>query len=429
MPATGTPLSQWLARLETLSPTEINLGLDRVLEVLGRLDLPKPADILIIAGTNGKGSSVAMADALLRASGKRTGAYTSPHIRHYNERIVVNGSAASDADIIASFERIEAARGDAELTYFEFGTLAAFDIFAASNLDVWILEVGMGGRLDATNAVEPSACLITNISLDHCEWLGPDVNTIAVEKAGVMRANKPVVFAASEVPPPILRIAEETGAKLLLAGHDFKVLANSDGSWTWQGPHRELRALKQPGLKGAFQVQNAAAVLALLDAAGLGESLDSELINQVLPTLAIPGRLQEVLVDGKTWLFDVAHNPAAASVLVSELRTRTSDGGLTAIVGVLRDKDVAGVIAPLTQVVDRWVAMTAISHRGLAADDLARQISNLSGKACLVAESAAAAIEFVRHGAAENDRILVTGSFFTVGPVLDQLAANSHVKS
>lgn len=429
MTATGTPLSQWLARLETLSPTEINLGLERVHEVLGRLDLPRPADVLIIAGTNGKGSCVAMTDALLRASGKRTGAYTSPHIRNYNERIVVNGIAASDADIIAAFERVEAARGNAELTYFEFGTLAAFAIFAASNLDVWILEVGMGGRLDATNAIEPSACLITNISLDHCEWLGPDVDAIAAEKAGVMRVDKPTVFAGREVPPPILRIAEEKGAKLLLAGQHFQALTNSDRSWTWRGPSREFRALRKPGLKGEFQVRNAAAVLTLLEVAGLGERLDAKLVNRVLPQLSIPGRMQEILVDGKSWLFDVAHNPAAAAVLASELQTRKSDGELIAIVGVLKDKDVAGVIGPLTPEVDRWVAMTAGSHRALSADELARQISKLSGKACLVAKSAAAAIEFARRCAAENDRILVTGSFFTVGPVLDQLAADSQVKS
>ncbi len=170
----GAPLSDWLAWLETLSPTEINLGLERVLLILGRLELPRPAHVLLIAGTNGKGSSVAMADALLRASGKRTGAYTSPHIDRYNERIVVNGSAASDAEIIAAFEQVETARGDTELTYFEFGTLAAAIVFAAAKLDVWILEVGLGGRLDATNAIEPSASLITNISLDHCDWLGAD---------------------------------------------------------------------------------------------------------------------------------------------------------------------------------------------------------------------------------------------------------------
>ena len=425
MLASDAPLSRWLAWLETLSPSEINLGLERVLEVLGRLDLQLPPHVLTIAGTNGKGSSVAMADALLRASGMRSGAYTSPHIRRYNERIVVDGVAVGDAEIIASFERIEAARGEVKLTYFEFGTLAAFDIFAAANLDVWILEVGMGGRLDATNAIEPSACLITNISLDHCEWLGADVETIAVEKAGVMRRGKPAIFAGIAAGQTISRLAREKGAKLLVAGQDFEAVDNDDGSWTWRGPARELRALKKPGLKGAFQVGNAAAVLALLDAAGLGDRINPELVNRVMPTLSVTGRLQELRVDDRTWLFDVAHNPAAAEALASTLATMPSGGELIAIVGVLADKDVAGVIAPLTSRVDRWVAMTADSHRALAADDLARQVSNLSGKPCLVAGSAAAAIKFARRSASENDRILVTGSFFTVGPVLNQLAVDS----
>ncbi len=421
----GAPLSQWLAWLETLSPSEINLGLDRVLDVLSRLNLPRPDKVLIIAGTNGKGSSVAMADALLRSSGKRTGAYTSPHIIKYNERIVVNGVAASDAEIIASFKRVEAARGDVELTYFEFGTLAAVDIFAAAELDVWILEVGMGGRLDATNAIEPDACLITNVSLDHCDWLGHDVETIAVEKAGVMRAGIPAVFAGHKAPQAISRIASEIGAELLLAGQHFEVFGIGSSEWTWRGPNRELRALRKPGLLGDFQVHNAAAVLALLDTAGLGDGLDSERVNRVLPGLSVPGRLQKLSVDGKTWLFDVAHNPAAAGVLAATLQTMESPAELIAIAGILKDKDVAGVIEPLTQWVDRWIAITADSPRALPADELGRQIATLSGKACLVAETPGAAIEFARRFAAENDRILVTGSFFTVGPVIKQLTADS----
>jgi len=425
MLASGTPLSQWLARLETLSPVEINLGLERVVDVLGRLDLPRPADVLIIAGTNGKGSSVAMADALLRACGKRTGAYTSPHVRRYNERIVVNGVAASDAEIIAAFERVEAARGGAELTYFEFGTLAAAVIFAGENLDVWILEVGLGGRLDATNAIEPTASLITNISLDHCDWLGHDVETIAVEKAGVMRAGRPAVFAGAEAPKAILRIAREKGAKLLLAGQDFGIRINDDGTWTWRGPSRELKALQAPGMMGEFQFHNAAAVLALLDASGLADGMDADTVNRVLPQLSLIGRLQKIAVGNKAWLFDVAHNPAAAEVLAATLMSMEGNGDLVAIIGILEDKDVTGIISPLAISVDRWIAMTAASHRALPANELARQISNQTGKPCLIAGSAARAIEFARRSASENDRILVTGSFFTVGPVLDYLAAES----
>ncbi len=205
----GSPLPDWLTWLETLSPRDIDLGLERVQAVLNRLSLSIPEHVLLIAGTNGKGSSVAMADALLRAADFRVGAYTSPHITDYNERISVQGRLADDAEIVAAFEKIEAVRDDALLTYFEYGTLAAMVLFAEAALDVWILEVGMGGRLDATNAIDPTGVLICNVSLDHCDWLGKDIDTIAVEKAGVMRGGIPVVFGAENVPRAIVDHAAE----------------------------------------------------------------------------------------------------------------------------------------------------------------------------------------------------------------------------
>lgn len=429
----AAPLSDWLTWLESLSPTEINLGLERVHLILERLNLPRPAHVLLIAGTNGKGSSVAMADALLRASGKRVGAYTSPHISRYNERIAVHGVAASDTEIIAAFEKIEAVRGDTELTYFEFGTLAAAVVFTAAELDVWILEVGLGGRLDATNAISPTASLITNISLDHCDWLGGDVETIAVEKAGIMRREIPTVFGDADVPDAIRRQAEAQGATLLLPGRDFETRVRETGEWSWRGPSGELRGLKRPGLAAEVQLSNAAAVLALLDVAGLAEAIDAELVNRVLPTLTLAGRTQRLFAvgpDGKKheWFIDVAHNPAAAQVLARTLASMEPPGATFAIVGLLNDKDVAGVIGPLAEHVDAWIAMTAASPRALPANELARQISNITGKACLVAESPLDAIEFARRSASENDRILATGSFFTVGPVLDRLATESRPK-
>jgi len=430
----SAPLSDWLTWLESLSPTEINLGLERVELILERLDLPRPAHVLLIAGTNGKGSSVAMADALLRASGLRVGAYTSPHISRYNERIVVNGVAASDAEIIAAFERIETLRGDTELTYFEFGTLAAAVVFAAAELDVWVLEVGLGGRLDATNAIEPTASLITNISLDHCDWLGNDVETIAAEKAGIMRRGVATVFGDTDVPEAIRRQADASGATLLLAGRDFELQVGENQEWSWRGPSGERQGLQPPGLAGEVQLSNAAAVLTLLDVAGLLDAVDAELINTVLPALTLAGRSQHLLVAGlgcesNEWLIDVAHNRAAAEVLAKTLGSRESPGATFAIVGLLNDKDVAGIIGPLAEHVDTWVAMTAASHRAVAASELARQISNITGKACLVAQSPRAAIEFARRSAAENDRILATGSFFTVGPILDQLTTESRPKT
>jgi dihydrofolate synthase/folylpolyglutamate synthase len=430
----GAPLSEWLAWLETLSPTEINLGLDRTQRVLERLELSRPKHVLLVAGTNGKGSSVLMTDALLRASGLQTGAYTSPHIHCYNERIVVDGVAASDAEIIAAFERVEAARRETELTYFEFGTLAAALVFAAADLDVWILEVGLGGRLDATNAIDPTASLITNVSLDHCAWLGDDVASIAVEKAGVMRSGIPTVFGDKSVPASVVSQAEKDGAVLLQAGQDFDFDIGEGGIWSWHGPTTAIAGLQPPGLLGEFQTGNAAAVLMLLDAAGLSAAIDADLANKVLPGLSLTGRLQRLTVEGlgsgsNEWVIDVAHNPAAAGVLATTLSAMRCNGETIAIVGLLDDKDVDGVIGPLAEHVDRWIAMTAHSHRAIPANELARRISNLTGRACLVAGSTAAAVEFARRAVSENDRILATGSFFTVGPVLDQLASLSRTES
>jgi len=434
MLSSASPLSAWLAWLETLSPTEINLGLERTQRVLGRLELQRPPHVLLIAGTNGKGSSVAMTNALLRATGLRTGAFTSPHITDYNERIIVDGVAASDAEIIAAFERVEAAREDTDLTYFEFGTLAAAVVFSAADLDVWILEVGLGGRLDATNAIEPTASLITNVSLDHCDWLGDDVETIAAEKAGVMRSEVPTVFGDVDIPTSVVRRAAECGAKLLRAGKDFYLHIGKGGTWSWRGPSRAIEGLRRPGLLGEFQMRNAAAVVMLLESAGLAGKLDAGLINKILPGITLPGRVQRMKISGlgsgtNEWLIDVAHNPAAASALANTLDSLQCSGKTIAIVGLLDDKDLAGVIAPLREQVDQWIAMTAASDRAIPADELARQIANFTGRACFVADSTAAAVEFARRTASENDRILTTGSFFTVGPVLEQLETLSRTQS
>lgn len=422
----GAPLSDWLTWLETLSAKEIDLGLERVQVILERLDLPLPPHVLLVAGTNGKGSCVAMADALLRALGKRVGAYTSPHIRRYNERIAVHGEVASDAQIIAAFEQIEAVRGDVALTYFEYGTLAAAVIFAKAELDVWILEVGLGGRLDASNAFMPTASLITNVSLDHCDWLGNDVETIAAEKAGVMRAGVPTVFGADPAPKSVRQHAEAVNARLLLAGRDFEHAFGADGSWDWRGPSATLKGLRAPGLPGKFQVSNAAAVLAMLDAAGLTVELDAQLVNAVLPAVRLAGRAQRMFIDGREWIFDVAHNPAAAEAFAATLALLRPAGETIAVVGLLQDKDVNGVISPLLDAVDRWIAVTAANDRAVAANELARQIANLSGKACLIAETFADAVENARRSTSENDRILVTGSFYTVGPVLDELGTDTR---
>lgn len=425
MLASTSPLSEWLTWLETLSPVEINLGLERVERVLNTLQLTLPQDLLLIAGTNGKGSSVVMADALLRARGLRVGAYTSPHIIRYNERIVVDGNAVDDATITTAFATVEAARGDTMLTYFEFGTLAAAVIFAAAKVDVCLLEVGLGGRLDATNAFTPSASLITNVTLDHCDWLGDNVEAIAEEKAGVMRSGRPTVYGSDAVPKSILRQAKACGAVLLRSGVDFDSRIGDDSHWTWRGPSGELLQLQAPGLSGDFQIGNAAAVLMLLESAGLADNLDSALVNSVLPELALAGRMQRMQAFDKHWIFDVAHNPAAAEALAATLAATDFAGETIAIAGLLEDKDLQGVIGPLLDVVDQWIAVPASSSRTLSAKELGRQIANLSGRPCIIATSASEAVEFARRRASEDDRILVTGSFFTVAPLISQLTNNS----
>lgn len=420
MTKAGLPLTDWLRRLETLSPREIELGLDRVLEVSGRMALDRPSRVIHVAGTNGKGSSVAMLQSLLSAPDASIGTYTSPHVIHYNERICINGEPAGDAQIVAAFERVETARNDVVLTYFEYGTLAAMAVFEAMNVDTAILEVGMGGRLDAVNAIEPDAGLITNVSLDHCEWLGNDIETIGLEKAGIMRSGEPVVFADVDVPASVREQADRTGAKLILAGRDYTWTAVDDGGWSWHGQGHELPSLARPSLAGDSQVQNAAGVLALIEALGLDHLLAPATIDTAFGRLSLPGRMQ-LLRREHDWLFDVAHNPAAATALAATIQ-RSGTTPSVAIIGMLDDKDVEGVVVPLAGIVDHWIAVTAASPRAIAAAELGRRIANATNRPCLVADTHDAAIDDAREFAGSEGRVLVTGSFYVVGPLLERFS-------
>lgn len=412
-------LSDWLAKLETISSREIDLNLERVVRVLERLALPDAARVFHIAGTNGKGSTVAMLESLLRHNGFRVGCYTSPHILRYNERIRIDGAEVPDAKIIAAFERIEALREDEALTYFEFGTLAALVVFAEAGVDTLVLEVGMGGRLDAVNAVEPTAGIITNIALDHCEWLGDNIEAIAAEKAGIMRAGKPVIFSASEIPATIFDCASETGAKLLAAGRDFTWQADGD-SWSWQGVAHQFEGLAHPSLAGEHQLANAAGVLALIEAVGLEELLNADAISTSLQNVRLDGRQQKISANGN-WIVDVAHNPDAARVLAAALGADEHVGQTVAILGMLDDKDVEGVVAYLRNEVDHWIAVAADSQRAISAAELGRRVANASDVACLVADSLDAAIDRAQELTNADDRVLITGSFYLVGPALNQL--------
>lgn len=416
-------LNDWLGRIERLSPQEIVLGLDRVVDVLNRIDATLPGTVLHVAGTNGKGSTVAYLEAILAGSGAKVGAYTSPHMLRYNERIRVGGNPAADADIVAAFERIEAARDRTPLTYFEYGTLAALSVFETLKVDIAVLEVGMGGRLDAVNAIEPAAGIITTVALDHCDWLGDDIETIAAEKAGIMRAGRPIVYGSRDAPDMIHRRAAALGADLVLAGRDFDWRDDKPG-WSWRGKRIALDGLEYPALAGPVQVQNAAGALALLEVAGYGELLDADPVNAALRGVSLSGRMQSVHA-GATFLLDVAHNPAAAAALADALAERGFAGRTVAVIGALDDKDIEEIVAPLEPWVDRWIAVTAAADRAIPAPELARRVANAINAGCLEVASIPEAIDEARAMAGEGDRILITGSFYVVGPALETLGLYS----
>jgi dihydrofolate synthase/folylpolyglutamate synthase len=413
----ATPLSQWLARLETVSSREIDLGLERVSRVLERLALPPARTVLHVAGTNGKGSSVAMLESLLRPTGARVGSYTSPHILRYNERICVDGQEADDDRIIAAFERIESARDGEELTYFEFGTLAALVVFAEAGCDTLLLEIGLGGRLDAVNAVEPTAGLITNIGLDHCDWLGEDIESIAFEKAGIMRPGKPVVFGSREMPAAIAAQARRLDARLLAAGRDYDWRLDGE-RWSWRGADSNLEDLQRPVLVGDHQVANAAGALTLLEACGYGDALTRDAVNAALASVQLDARIQSIELDTH-WIVDVAHNPDAAEALARGLAGFS--GRTVAVIGMLDDKDVESVARHLDDRVDEWIAVTADSPRAIDATELGQRISASASSRCQVADSLHQALRLAEELAGPADRVLVTGSFYLVGPALDQL--------
>lgn len=411
-------LDDWLGWLETLSPHAIDLGLERVRKVLARLNLGHEARVITVAGTNGKGSSVVMLEALLAASGESVASYTSPHLHVFNERIRVNGKAVTDQEIVTAFERVESVRNDVALTYFEFGTLAALVIFDKARADNVILEVGLGGRLDAVNAVEPDACLITNVTLDHCDWLGDDVESIAAEKAGIMRADTPVVFGSATLPEAIASTAQQVGAELIVAGRDFQFADTGVAEWRWTGRGRTIDGLARPSLEGQHQLQNAAAVLALIESLGLSNILQAQTINQAMAALALPGRLQRICVAGNAFIVDVAHNADSARALSAFVAALRDFDRVITVIGVLAGKDLDAMIRELEPVVHRWIACTADAANALPADDIAGQVVQRTGKPCLIAGSVVAALVSAQDAATGADLILVTGSFHTVGPAL-----------
>jgi len=414
-------LGDWLAWIEKLHPRTIELGLERVAAVLERMGLRHPPfTVLTVGGTNGKGSTVALCDAMLRAAGYRVGAYTSPHLIRYNERVRVDGVMATDAELTAAFERIEASRGQTPLTYFEYGTLAALDVLREKDVDIAVLEVGMGGRLDAVNAVDPVAAVVTSIGIDHTAWLGPDRESIGREKAGIFRENVPAVCGDADPPRSLLDAAREVGARLYLLGRDFEAEPATNG-WNFRFGARVRTGLPYPRLRGAHQLRNAAAALAALETLTDRFPVTQAHIREGLVTAFVPGRFQ-VLPGAPTVVLDVAHNVEAARALAETLRQHRVAGRTLAVFGMLIDKPIAEVAAVMRPLIDEWHVAVLDGARAATAEQSVQALKQGGVDRPVACHAGAhAAFEAARHAAGAGDRIVVFGSFYTVGGILAHL--------
>jgi len=421
---TPATLVEWLEYIERIHPKSIELGLDRVLVVKRRLALRSAATIVTVAGTNGKGSTCAMLESVLLAAGHRVGMYSSPHLLRYNERVRVNGAPVEDASLCRAFEQVEAARDGVALTYFEFGTLAAWIIFAGEPLDALILEVGMGGRLDAVNAFDADCAVLTSIAIDHMDYLGHTREQIGLEKAGIFRAGRPAIVSDPEPPGSVIEHARAIGADLQRLGREFGY-ADERGQWTFWGTRGRRAGLAHPALRGACQLCNASACLAVLDALAGRLPVGIDDVQKGLATVEWPGRFQ-VLPGRPAVVLDVAHNPQAAAMLAQNLADMGTYPATHAVFGMLRDKDIEGVCAALKGRLSVWYAATLTGARGAEAATLARAIrSTDAGAEVRQFDSPRSAFEFACKRAAENDRIVVFGSFYTVAEVMAAQARES----
>ena len=412
-------LADWLARLEALHPTTIELGLERVRRVSDALGLAPRFPLIVVGGTNGKGSTCAYLEAILRAAGYRTGLYTSPHLVHYNERVRIDGEAASDAALVAAFERVDAARAGTSLTYFEFGTLGAMLGFIDAGVDVAILEVGLGGRLDAVNVFDADVALVTSVDLDHMDYLGDTRDAIGFEKAGIFRPGRPAICADVAPPASLVAHAERIGADLRRV-NDAYGFAREDDCWTYRGPVQTWTDLPLPSLAGSYQLGNAAGALAALEALQGRLEVGGAAICEGLVEARVRGRFERI-AEAPELIVDVAHNPAAARALAAALgEPRPAAGRTFAVVGMLADKDAGGVFAALAPQVDRWWTCRPDTPRARSAEALAAILRpHASGKPVAVHENVTDALAEARKAATGNDRILVFGSFHTVAAVLD----------
>lgn len=405
------------------------MGLDRVRAVLGRLGLKPPAGrVIIVGGTNGKGSTVTLVHDVLRAAGGQPGLYTSPHLVNYNERIRIGDRPVADASLVAAFERVEAARGGLPLTYFEFGTLAALACFADAGCDTWLLEVGLGGRLDAVNALDADIALITTIGLDHQEWLGDSIEAIAAEKAGILRGGSLALYGDTPVPAAILARARETGAELRVLGPDFGYSVHAGRGWSWSWPASggvpRIDGLQAPAHWTGAQFRNASLALAALARLVTPSALTAEFLRPVLLRSTPPGRFQLVRREHE-WILDVAHNPQAAAVLRDQLATlppaATGPGELTIVLAVLADKSIAGFVRALGHGNARWVIAGVDDPRASSEGQMREALAAAGVIAARWESTPAAAFERARQLTPAGGRIVVCGSFRIVAPALEWL--------
>ncbi|MCT4702375.1 bifunctional tetrahydrofolate synthase/dihydrofolate synthase [Enterobacteriaceae bacterium H20N1] len=411
IPQATSPLATWLCYLENLHSQAIELGLDRVKKVAATLNVLKPAPtVFTVAGTNGKGTTCRTLEMALIAAGYSVGVYSSPHLVRYTERVRIQNEELDEAYHTAAFAQIEAARGETTLTYFEYSTLSALLLFRQLNVDVVILEVGLGGRLDATNIVDADVAVVTSIALDHTDWLGPDRESIGREKAGVFRGAKPAIVGEPDMPHSIADVASEKGAQLLRRDVDWSYHVEAN-SWSFKDGQGELAGLALP----LVPQPNAATALAALRASELDVS--EAAIREGIASATLPGRFQ-IISEAPRVILDVAHNPHAAAYLADRLAALSKRGRVLAVIGMLHDKDIAGTLACLSAQVDSWYCAPLEGPRGATAEQLVEHLG--SGE---VHDSVAQAWHAAMAAATENDTVLVCGSFHTVAHVMEALDA------
>ena len=426
-PILFTSLDQWLSHLETAHPVGIDMGLARITRVKESLGLKFACPVITVGGTNGKGSTCAFLESILLAAGYKVACHTSPHLLRFNERARMNGADVSDADLLKAFERVEQARcrlsDPPTLTYFEFTTLAIMDIFANASVDAVILEVGMGGRLDAVNIVDADCAIVTSIDLDHMAYLGNTREAIAFEKAGIFRT-KAIAICADPMPPTsLINHANAIGADLWLMGKDYSFTGDQQ-QWGWKGRGKRFSGLGYPALRGANQLLNASAVIAALIALHDRLPVSAQDIRNGLALVELPGRFQ-VLPGRPTVVLDVAHNPHAAATLAESIEAMAYHPYTYAVFGAMADKDIDGVLKPLLNTVDYWYCTDLPTPRAASASDLAKRLRAFN-KEALVFMDPGAAYQAALDKAGEGDRILVFGSFYTVSGVMAYRNNQAH---